>query len=280
MRFATLKDGRPVIITAKSIVLLNELGFSGGLLDLIKAGKKELYKIKKEILQKAGIVTLEAEAFAAPYNNPSKIVAVGLNYSDHANEANMKVPETPLIFSKFPSSITGPTDDIRIPSEVTNKVDYEVELGVIIGKTAKNVSPKEALDFVFGYSVLNDVSARDVQFSEKQWVRSKSIDTFCPFGPVIVTADEIPDPQNLELGCEVNGNILQNDSTKNMVFGVADLISILSRSFTFEPGDIIATGTPSGVGFSRMPPVFLKEGDIVRSWIKGIGELLNGVVEL
>ncbi len=184
------------------------------------------------------------------------------------------------MFTKFRNSISGPVDDIVIPKDLTKEVDYEVELGVIIGKAAKNVSKEEALNYVFGYTVLNDVSARDLQFGDGQWVRGKSLDTFCPSGPIIVTADEITDPQNLELGCEINGKSYQNDNTKNMIFGVADIISILSHSFTFEPGDIIATGTPSGVGFIRKPPVYLKDGDIVTSWIKEIGKLINKVVEV
>jgi 2-keto-4-pentenoate hydratase/2-oxohepta-3-ene-1,7-dioic acid hydratase in catechol pathway len=279
MRLATLKNGHTVVITAKSILPLRKLGFNGNLLDLIIAGKNELEKIKNKIINVNESIIIAAEGLAAPYKNPPKIVAIGLNYLDHANEAKMQTPKTPLAFAKYPSSIIGPTDDIIIPTAVTKKVDYEVELAVVIGKEAKNVSMEKALDYVFGYTILNDISARDVQFSESQWVRAKSIDSFCPLGPVIVTADEIPNPQNLELGCEVNGKIMQSDSTKNMIFNVASLISILSHSFKFEPGDIIATGTPSGVGFSRKPPVFLKTGDIVKSWIKGIGEMINQVKE-
>lgn len=279
MRLATLKDGRVVVITKNSVFPLNKLGFKGNLLDLIKAGKNELKKITNEILKIHEKISLEVDTFAAPYKNPPKIVAIGLNYLEHANEARMKTPETPLAFAKYPSSIVGPTDEIIIPTAVTNKVDFEVELAVIIGKEAKNVSSEDALDYVFGYTILNDISARDIQFSESQWVRAKSIDTFCPIGPIIVTSDEISDPQNLELGCEVNDIMMQNDSTKNMIFSVANLISILSHSFKFEPGDIIATGTPSGVGFSRKPSVFLKDGDVVKSWIKGIGQMINPVIK-
>ncbi len=170
--------------------------------------------------------------------------------------------------------------EIKIPKRLTQKADYEVELAVVIGKQGKNITKESALDFVFGYTVINDISARDLQFSDGQWVRGKSLDTFCPMGPVIVTKDEIPDPQNLKLICEVNGERLQNDSTKNMIFGVADLISILSEAFTLEPGDIIATGTPSGVGFSRKPPIYLKEGDIIKTSVEGIGELINRVKEV
>lgn len=277
MRFAALKDNSLVLISKSGITELDNLGFKGMMLDLILAGSNELKRIESEASKITKGDKLNPESLAAPITNPSKIVAVGLNYSDHANETKMEVPKAPLIFSKFNSSITGPSDPILIPLGLTQKVDYEAELGVVIGKRAKNVPLEDALDYVFGYTVINDVSARDIQFSDKQWTRGKSLDTFCPMGPVIVSKDELPDPQNLEIGCEVNGQILQQSNTKYMIFSVAELISRLSHSFTFEPGDIIATGTPGGVGYSRTPPVFLKSGDIVRTWIKGIGELMNKV---
>ena len=209
--------------------------------------------------------------------NPGKIVAIGLNYIDHASESKMELPKHPLVFTKFNSSITGPFDPIIISSSLTEKVDYEVELAVVIGKEAKNVSKESALDYVFGYTIINDVSARDIQFADGQWVRGKSLDTFCPMGPYIVTADEIIDPQNLSLTCTVNNNLLQNASTKDMIFSVADLISILSKSFTYEPGDIISTGTPSGVGFIRKPPVYLQNDDVMVTEIQHIGKLINKV---
>ncbi len=277
MRLATLKDGSVVALTPKASIPLEKIGFNGDMKQIIAGGTETLNEIRKVTASATEGIPLQAEAFTAPLSNPNKIVAIGLNYTGHADESKMEVPKTPLVFAKFPSSITGPTGDIIFSTRLTNKVDYEVELAVIIGKEAKNISREDALNYVFGYTILNDVSARDLQFSESQWVRAKSLDTFCPLGPVIVTADEIKNPQDLELGCEVNGQSLQHDNTKNMVFGVADLISILSHSFKFEPGDIIATGTPSGVGFSREPPIYLKDGDLVRSWIKGIGELLNFV---
>ena len=280
MRLATLKGNSLVCITKKGIIPLHGLGFSGSMLELISAGKQKWKEINL-LLENAGEgKKLEQFKLAAPLSNPPKIVAIGLNYVDHAHESKMELPKSPLVFAKFRNSITGPNDPIEIPAAITKEVDYEVELGVVIGKTAKNVSKEEALDYVFGYTIINDVSARDIQFSDGQWVRGKSLDTFCPTGPVIVTADEISDPQNLELGCEVNGESLQHDNTKSMIFNVADIISKLSQSFTFEPGDMIATGTPSGVGFSREPPVYLKNGDTVSSWIKGIGELINPVIEI
>lgn len=277
MRLATLKDGSAIVVSKNGIIPLSRLGFTGSLLEFIKAGQPEWKKVEDSLKITKKDIALAHKTFDAPIRNPSKIVAIGLNYFDHARESNMEIPKSPLVFAKFNNSITGPTDQITIPEKITQQVDYEAELGVVIGKKAKNIKIEDALDYVFGYTILNDVSARDIQFSDKQWVRGKSLDSFCPMGPVIVTKDEIPDPQNLELGCSVNGITLQQDNTKNMIFGVADLISQLSHSFTFEPGDIIATGTPSGVGFSRTPPVFLKAGDVVYTWIKGIGELLNPV---
>jgi len=277
MKLATLKDGRLVAVSDNQFVALEKVGFEGTLLDLIRAGNGKL----KSMADFLGSVTekefLDIENLEAPLENPSKIVAIGLNYVDHASESKMELPKSPLVFTKFPSSITSPFGPILIPMNLTNEVDYEAELGVVVGKRAKNVSLKDALSYVFGYTVLNDVSARDLQFGDQQWVRGKSLDTFCPMGPYVVTADEIPDPQNLEIGCSVNGETLQDANTRDMIFKVADLISQLSHSFTLEPGDVIATGTPSGVGFSRKPPVLLKPGDIVKTWVKGIGELVNPV---
>ena len=279
MHFATLKDKTPVLLHHNGVSPLSRLGFSGSLLDLIKADPYELHLIQVAAHGVTPDPMPDPSDFDAPYYNPGKLIAIGLNYVDHAAESNMELPKTPLLFTKFNSSITGPTDPVRIPEHLTSEVDYEVELSVIIGKTASNVRLEDALNHVFGYTIINDVSARDIQFADKQWVRGKSLDTFCPMGPIIVTADEIPDPQNIKLGCQVNGIDLQNDTTKNMIFGVAVLVSELSRSFTLYPGDIIATGTPAGVGFSRKPPVYLRPGDSMRTWIENIGEMNNPIVQ-
>ena len=168
-------------------------------------------------------------------------------------------------------------ETIEWESALTNEVDYEGELGVVIGKTVRRVTKEAALDYVFGYTVANDVSARDLQFSDKQWVRSKSLDTFCPFGPAIVTADEIPDPQTLALRTRVNGKVLQDSNTCEMIFSVRELISFLSHSFTLEPGDLILTGTPNGVGVFRNPKIFLQNGDLVEVEIEGVGKIENRV---
>jgi len=278
MRLATLKDGSAVVVSKSGIIPFSKLGFSGSVLGLISADEAELNKLKESLAKIKKDFALAHKTLDAPLKNPRKIVAIGLNYFDHAKETNMELPKSPLVFAKFNSSITGPTDPIIIPQDITQQVDYEAELGVIIGRKAKRIKKEDALDYVFGYTIINDVSARDIQFPDKQWVRGKSLDTFCPMGPVIVTKDEIPDPQNLEIGCSVNGVTLQQDSTKNMIFSVAEIIYQLSFSFTFEPGDIIATGTPSGVGLSRTPQVYLKPGDVVCTWIKGIGEIINPVI--
>lgn len=214
---------------------------------------------------------------APPIANPGKVVAIGLNYVAHADESQTALPADPLIFAKFPSSIIGPGEPITWDRSLTADVDYEAELGVIIGTRARAVDRDDALAHVFGYTCLNDVSARDLQFADGQWVRSKSLDTFCPLGPWIVTADEIPDPHGLRIQCVVSGEVLQDASTADMHFDVAELIARLSRSFTLEPGDVIATGTPPGVGYFRPERRMLRDGDVVSVVIERIGELKNPV---
>jgi 5-carboxymethyl-2-hydroxymuconate isomerase len=208
---------------------------------------------------------------------PGKVVAIGLNYTDHIAETGLETPERPLIFAKFPSSVIGPDAAIRIDPAVTERVDWEVELCAIIGRRMSRVPESEALDHVFGYTVGNDVSARDVQFGDGQWVRGKSLDTFCPLGPCIVTADEISDPQDVRLMTRVNGETVQDASTAAMVFGVAELLSYCSRSFTLEPGDVLMTGTPWGCGEFMDPKRSLADGDVVEVEAEGIGVLRNPV---
>jgi 2,4-didehydro-3-deoxy-L-rhamnonate hydrolase len=214
----------------------------------------------------------------APVPRPGKVVAIGRNYRAHAEEEGVDPPAAPLIFAKWPSSIVGSQEPIRWDPLLTQQVDYEAELAVVIGRTARRVSVDDALMYVLGYTALNDVSARDLQFSDGQWVRGKSLDTFCPMGPALVTADEIGDPQALAIACSVNGEFVQDAHTSQMYFGVAEVISYCSQAFTLEPGDVIATGTPSGVGVFRDPPRFLEDGDIVAVEIDGIGRLENQCV--
>lgn len=211
----------------------------------------------------------------APVRAPQKIIAIGLNYADHARESGMEPPEAPVAFVKLPSSIIGPDEPIQWRAQDSSQVDYEVELAVVIGRRTRDIAEADALDAVFGYTLCNDVSARDAQFADGQWVRGKSFDTFCPLGPWIVTTDAIADPQDLGIRCRVNGEVLQDSTTKEMIFGVAALVSYLSRFVTLEPGDVIATGTPFGVGFARTPPVFLGDGDVVEVEVDGIGTLSN-----
>jgi 2-keto-4-pentenoate hydratase/2-oxohepta-3-ene-1,7-dioic acid hydratase in catechol pathway len=212
----------------------------------------------------------------APFQ-PGKIVAIGLNYLDHIRESKLSQPEHPLVFAKFPSSVIGPNDPIVVDARLTTQVDWEVELGVVVGRQMRNVASGAALDGVFGYTVGNDVSARDVQFSESQWTRGKSFDTFCPIGPVVVTPDEIRDPQLLALSTRVNGELMQDSSTAEMLFGVAELLAFCSRSFTLEPGDLVLTGTPWGCGYFMDPPRALEIGDVVECEVERIGVLRNPV---
>ncbi|MDB5394371.1 MAG: 2-hydroxyhepta-2,4-diene,7-dioate isomerase [Rhodospirillales bacterium] len=213
-----------------------------------------------------------APRLGPPIARPGAFMAIGLNYSDHAAEVGAKPPREPVLFMKGTHCIVGPNDDIRIPRG-SAKTDWEVELGVVIGKAAKYVSEAEALAHVAGYCTINDVSERAFQTEGTgQWVKGKACDTFGPIGPWLVTADEVPDPQNLDLWLEVDGKRYQSGNTGTMIFGVAHLISFLSRLFTLHTGDIIATGTPPGVGMGQKPPVFLKAGSVVRLGVKGLGE--------
>lgn len=213
-----------------------------------------------------------------PVPRPGKIVAIGLNYRDHSLESGAAAPpKSPIIFAKFPTSIAGPGDAIVIPVGNPN-VDYEAELAVVIGRRGKAIPAAQALEFVAGYMPLNDVSARVWQFADKQWVRGKSCDTFCPTGPHLTTRDEIPDPHALAIRTRVNGVTMQDSHTRRMIFRVPELIEFISLSITLEPGDIIATGTPEGVGAFRKPPIFLKPGDTVEVEIEGLGVLRNPVV--
>lgn len=221
-------------------------------------------------------VALAEVRLLAPVPRPGKVIGIGLNYRDHAAESGQPIPTAPILFPKFANSVIGPGEAIVIPPE-TEQPDYEAELGVVIGRTAHRVPRAEALSYVAGYTCVNDVSARDLQFESSQWMLGKAIDTFLPCGPWLVTADEIPDPQALGIRLTLNGEELQSSSTAQMVFGVAELVASLSRTMTLEPGDLIATGTPPGVGFARKPPIWLRDGDEVTVEVEGIGALTNPV---
>ena len=217
---------------------------------------------------------MKHKGFRAPIR-PSKIFCVGRNYAEHAAELDNSVPEKPLIFSKYPTCVIANGETIEWQKSITETVDWEGELVVVIGKTAKRISEEDAYDHIFGYTIANDVSARDIQFSESQWVRAKAQDTFCPLGTVIVTKDDIADPHSLDIKTTVNGETMQDSNTKHMVFNVPYLVAYLSQTFTLLPGDIILTGTPAGVGKAMNPPRYLADGDEVSVTIEGIGTLTN-----
>jgi 2-keto-4-pentenoate hydratase/2-oxohepta-3-ene-1,7-dioic acid hydratase in catechol pathway len=213
---------------------------------------------------------------ALPIDRPQKIVCIGLNYRDHAEEQGTELPAAPLLFAKWPNTLIGPGDPIVIPP-VTKQVDYEAELGVVMRERVRGASSENALAAVAGYLCVNDVSARDLQFSDGQWVRGKSLDTFCPVGPELVPAADVPDPQALAIRALVNGEALQDSTTGNMIFSVAEIVAHVSQAITLEPGDLIATGTPAGVGAFRDPQVWLQPGDEVTIEIEGLGALTNPV---
>jgi 2-keto-4-pentenoate hydratase/2-oxohepta-3-ene-1,7-dioic acid hydratase in catechol pathway len=226
----------------------------------------------------ASVVPLADVHLLPPVPRPGKIIAVGLNYRDHSMESGAAAPpKSPILFAKFPNSIAGPEDPIVIPAG-DPLADYEAELALVIGSKAKAVSAEKALETVAGYMPLNDVSARAWQFSDKQWVRGKSPDTFCPTGPYLTTRDDVPDPHSLSICARVNGVTLQDSNTSKMIFRIPQLIEFISASITLEPGDIIATGTPEGVGAFRKPPIYLKPGDVVEIEIQHLGVLRNNVV--
>lgn len=211
-----------------------------------------------------------------PLCRPSKIICLGLNYLDHKEESGFERPQRPLLFSKTPNALTGPFDPIVLPQSC-DQIDWEVELAVVIGRAGKRIAAEDALDYVAGFSVLNDVSGRQAQFSDSQWFRGKSFDTFAPMGPALVTIDEIENFQNLKLTARVNGEIMQDGNSADMIFDIPAIIAFISQDITLWPGDIISTGTPSGVGIFRDPPVLLKAGDVVECRVENVGMIRNAV---
>ncbi|MCL6429266.1 MAG: fumarylacetoacetate hydrolase family protein [Anaerolineae bacterium] len=213
----------------------------------------------------------------APILRPGKIICIGLNYRDHAAEAGVPVPDYPAVFAKYSNTVIGPGEPIVLP-RISQQVDYEAELGVVIGRRAKGIAEADAVGYVAGYLAFNDVSARDFQNKTSQWTIGKTFDSFAPMGPALVTADEIPDPHRLSIRLSIGGEVLQSSNTCNLVFGVPRLVACLSAVMSLEPGDVIATGTPGGVGFARKPPRWLRPGDVVRVEIEGVGMLENPVI--
>ncbi len=217
---------------------------------------------------------LENPRLLAPLVRPQKIMCIGRNYADHVKEMGGSLPARPVLFAKYANALTGPDAEITLPP-VSAEIDYEAELAVVIGRRCKDVDRASALGCVFGYTCANDITMRDAQRSDGQWTRAKSPDSFCPVGPWIVTAEEIDDPQALDIRMELNGRVMQDSNTKRMVFGVAELVSYLSRTMTLVPGDLLLTGTPDGVGAGRDPQVFIKSGDRLKVTVAGVGELRN-----
>jgi 2-keto-4-pentenoate hydratase/2-oxohepta-3-ene-1,7-dioic acid hydratase in catechol pathway len=253
----------------------------GDMREFLELGDSGMAAAQDVIASATGGESLDSVKLMSPITNPSKIIAIGLNYMDHVQEFGLDVPEIAIMFCKFPTSIIGPDDDICWGNEITQKVDYEAELAIVIGKTARNVPETDAFDYIAGYTNCNDVSARDLQLDKgDQWIRGKSLDTFCPLGPWLVTKDEVPDPHNLSIKSILNGKVMQNSNTRELIFKIPFLIKYLSEAFTLLPGDVIATGTPSGVGAFRKPPIWLKHGDTVNIEVDGLGQLSNPCVEL
>lgn len=245
--------------------------------ELIEAGDEAVARVREKVEAQpadAGI-KLEDVSYAPAVLNPPSVLAVGLNYDEHASELSLDNDSGPVLFSLFPNSLNGHGHEVPLPKHISEEVDYEGELGVIIGRPAKNVTPEEALDYVFGYTVVNDITARNIQFSEPQWSRCKSFDGFSPVGPVVVTADEIPDPQALKITTDYDDLRVQDSTTGFMIRTVAQLISSLSQELTLLPGTLISTGSPGGAGRSRKPPLYLQPGTRISVFIEGIGTLTN-----
>ena len=242
----------------------------------ISIGNWTVAALEAALSHPAGEAVLGDVTLLSPVPSPSKIICVGLNYRDHAIESGMAIPETPMIFAKFPSSVVGPGAAIVLPED-SDEVDWEVELAIVVGSPARHVSAADALDVILGYTVSVDVSARDLQMADGQFVRAKSYDTFCPVGPWLVTVDELDDAGDLGIGLRVNGETLQDSRTSEFVFGVRDIVAFCSRVATLNPGDLILTGTPHGTGFGLDPQRYLNPGDEIEAWVEGIGELTNPI---
>ncbi|MBN1832602.1 MAG: fumarylacetoacetate hydrolase family protein [Deltaproteobacteria bacterium] len=243
------------------------LDFQGDMLDFIESDR-----VCRPIEER---VPLDQIRYAPCISRPSKIIGIGLNYLDHIREGKGEIPESPLVFAKFPNTLAAHKDPITWNPELTKKVDFEAELAVVMGKTVYNCSEEEAEKAVFGYTCANDVSARDLQFGDKQWVRGKTLDSFCPLGPWIVTPEDIGNPHHLAIRSMLNGQIMQESNTRHMLFKVPQLVSFLSRNFTLASGDVILTGTPHGVGAFRQPSVYMNDGDEIVIEIEKIGRLIN-----
>ena len=281
MQFITLeREGRaePGVLAEGELIGIGGAGFDS-VLSVIAGGADALDRVARWLKNPpAGEPFDPAKTrLAAPVPRPPKIICIGLNYRDHAAESNLPIPETPTVFAKFQTAVTGHRHPIVLPKNSV-KPDYEAEFAVVIGQGGRHIPEERWREHVFGYTIANDVSARDFQMATTQWMIGKTFDTFAPIGPAIVTADEIADPLNLDISLTLSGEVMQSSNTRNLIFGVPKLIAYLSSVFTLEPGDIISTGTPGGVGMARKPPRWLKPGDEVVVRVEGLGELVNPVV--
>jgi 2-keto-4-pentenoate hydratase/2-oxohepta-3-ene-1,7-dioic acid hydratase in catechol pathway len=281
VKFLTLqRDGwdEPAVLYDGDVIGLKGAGFDD-LLSVVSGGAGALDRVSRWLYSQPHSERRDpfATPLRAPIPKPAKIICIGLNYRDHAAEAKMAIPEVPTVFAKFGNTVTGHRHPIVLPNNSV-KPDYEAEFAVVIGKGGRHIPEARWREHVFGYTIVNDVSARDYQLATSQWTMGKTFDTFAPMGPVIVTADEIADPHKLAISLTLNGEIMQSSNTANLIFGVPQLIAFLSSVMTLAPGDIISTGTPAGVGFARKPPRWLMPGDECVVEVEGIGRLVNPVV--
>ena len=281
LRFLTVQqDGppEPAVRLEHEIVGIRGAGFDS-VLSVIAGGADALEKVSWWIANASGNQRWQPDqvGLLAPIPRPPKVICIGLNYRDHAAESKMAIPDVPTVFSKFATAVIGPGHPIVLPRN-SAKPDYEAEFAVVVGKGGRHIPEERWREHVFGYTMMNDVSARDFQMATSQWMMGKTFDTFAPLGPDIVTADEIADPQNLAISLVLSGEVMQNSNTRELIFSVPRLVAFLSSVFTLEPGDVISTGTPAGVGFARKPPRWLKPGDQVTVRVEGLGELTNPVV--
>ena len=287
MKLVTYKpdnDGTQLgVVIGNTVINLNTISngqLPSDMREFLQMGDSAMSIASDATVNASGGLGLDTVKLMTPISNPSKVIAIGLNYMDHVRESGIEMPDLATMFCKYPSSIIGPGDEISWQAGLTEKVDYEAELAVVIGKVARSVAQDDAFDYIAGYTNCNDVSARDLQFMPgDQWLRGKCLDTFCPLGPYLVTRDEIADPHNLSIQCRVNGETRQDSNTSEMIYRIPYLIEYLSKAFTLYPGDVIATGTPHGVGAFRQTPIWLKQGDVVTVEIEGLGQLTNTCVE-
>lgn len=278
MRLVTFSAGRgqrPGVVAGNQVIALEY----PDLISFLDDGERARQAAVKlaEAPPAQAVHLLSGVRLHAPIPRPPKFILIGLNYRDHAIESGMPIPDAPTVFAKYSNTVIGPGDPIVLPS-VSKEVDYEAELAFVIGRRGKNIPSERWRDYVFGYTIVNDVSARDFQRATSQWTIGKTFDTFGPMGPALVSADEIADPHNLRISCEVNGRVLQDSSTSQLIFRIPELVAYLSQALTLEPGDVVSTGTPPGVGFARKPPIFLQPGDEVVVKVEGLGELRNPCV--